>query len=221
MDNQHPINIAEYIDHTILKPFTTEEDVKKVIAEALEHDFYAVCIPPYYLPAGRKLLKESNVKLATVAGFPLGYNLSSNKTEMVMRCADAGADEVDTVINIAAIKSQDYDFLEEELSSIATAASVKGVLLKVILETCYLTNEEIEKACNLCLNYSVPFIKTSTGFGSHGATIEHIKLIKSIVGNQAKIKASGGIKNFEDAMAMIAAGANRIGTSSGVSIVSR
>lgn len=213
-------NIAGYIDHTLLKPFSSEKDIFVLIEEAIKYGFKSVCIPPYFIPFAQKKLKGTDVKVGTIGGFPLGYELSSNKTEMVMRCADAGAQEVDVVINIAAIKSADFDYVSEELGSLATAANIKGILLKIILETCYLTLEEIEKACNLCLENGVPFIKTSTGMGTNGATVEHIEFIKKIVGNKAKIKASGGIKTYLDAIKMIEAGADRLGTSAGVSIIS-
>lgn len=213
------LNIAGYIDHTLLKPFSTETDILMHLEEAIEYRFKSVCIPPYFVPLARKKLRGHEVKIGTVGGFPLGYDLASNKTEMIMRCADVGAEEIDVVINVAAIKSADFDYISGELSSLATAANVKGVLLKVILETCYLSLEEIEIACNLCLENGVPFIKTSTGMGTNGATVEHIRFIKNIVGNKAKIKASGGIKTYLDAIKMIEAGADRIGTSSGVFIL--
>ena len=212
-------DLAQYIDHTTLKAFTTEEDVRKLCEEAKTHHFYSVCLPPSYLEKARKFLKDSEVKLCTVIAFPLGYEVTTAKVDELRRVEEIGVDEVDVVINIGAIKNQDYDYVNIELNNLATFCSIKGLTLKIIIETCYLTKEEIVKVSNLCVENGVDFVKTSTGFGTGGATVEDVKLIKSVVGDKAKVKASGGIRNREDALAMIAAGADRLGASSGIKII--
>ncbi len=212
-------DLAQYIDHTTLKAFTTEEDVRKLCEEAITYQFYSVCIPPSYLEKARKFVKESEVKLCTVIAFPLGYEVTASKVDELRRVEELGVDEVDVVINVGAIKNQDFEYVNSELNNLATFCSIKNLTLKVIIETCYLTKEEIVKVCNLCVDNGVDFVKTSTGFGTGGATLEDVKLIKSVVGENAKVKASGGIRNREDALAMIAAGADRLGASSGIKIV--
>lgn len=212
--------LASYIDHTILRADTTHSEVEKLCKEAVEYGFHSVCIPPYYIEASKKLLSGSSVKVATVIGFPLGYQLSTAKIDEVKRAVDLGIDEIDVVSNVAAIKNNDLDYIKKELDSLSTTASIKDILIKIIFETCYLTKKEIKILCNLCMESGVDFVKTSTGFGTGGATVEDVLYMKKIVGNNLMIKASGGIKTKSQAIKMIEAGADRLGTSSGVKIIS-
>lgn len=216
MDNNR---LAHYIDHTILHPKTTLKDIEVLCNEAVQYHFYGICIPPYYIDHAKRILAPSAVKIVSVAGFPLGFSKTNTKIDELMKVADAGADEIDVVINVNAVKNNDFEYLRNEINSLVTASGIKSVTLKVILETCYLTSKEIETVCRICMEEEVHFVKTSTGFGPKGAVLEDIKLIKSIVGEKVKIKASGGIKNKEQMVQFIQAGANRIGTSSAVKIV--
>lgn len=212
------MDIARFIDHTLLKPDATEEMIENLCNEAKKYNFYAVCINPYYVKLAKKILRNSNVKIATVIGFPLGANTSKIKALEAEESIKDGADELDMVINIAALKNKDYDKVKEDIEEVVKKA--KGnALVKVIIETCLLTEDEKVRACNLSLEAGANFVKTSTGFNGKGATVEDIRLIKSVVGDKMKIKASGGIRDYETAIKMIEAGANRIGASSSVKIV--
>lgn len=213
------MNLASYIDHTILKPDTSEKEVKKICAEAKEHGFAAVCIPPYFVRKCKLWLSGSPVKIATVAGFPMGYAHTPAKVEEARRAIDEGADEVDMVINIIALKANDYNYLKNELTSAATIVQLRGGKLKMILETGLLTNEEILRACELCKEMTVDFVKTSTGFIQPGATVEAVKLLRANLPKAIKIKASGGIRTKEFALQLIEAGADRLGCSASVSII--
>jgi len=214
------MNLAPYIDHTLLKPECVMADVKKLCSEAIEHQFAAVCIPPYYVRHAYQLLEAHPVKVATVAGFPLGYSTTFGKVEEIKRAIDDGADEVDVVINVTAVKNGDWNYVENDIASMTTAVHVKGKQLKVILETGLLTEEEIGRLCELCKGIGPEFVKTSTGFNGPGASVAAVLLLrKNLTGTTIKIKASGGIRSAEAATAMIEAGAQRIGTSSGVQIV--
>jgi deoxyribose-phosphate aldolase len=215
------LNLAPYIDHTILKPDTSEADVLKLCEEAMQYGFAAICIPPYFVRKCRQVLKESNVKIATVVGFPLGYAHTPAKVEEARRAIDEGADEIDMVINIIALKAGDMNYLKNELTSAATIVQLRGGKLKVILETGLLTNEEIITACKLCAELSVDFVKTSTGFVEQGATVEIVKLLRANLPKSVKIKASGGIRDAAFAIELIHAGADRIGTSSGVRMMEK
>ncbi len=205
------------IDHTILKPDATEEMVEKLCKEAKEYGFAAVCINPYYVKLCKKLLKDSKVKIATVIGFPLGANTSQTKAFEAKNAIENGCDEVDMVINIAALKSKDYSTVKEDIEAVVEAAKGKA-LVKVIIETSFLNNEEKVKVCELAMESGADFVKTSTGFSASGATVEDVKLMKKVVGDKLGIKASGGIRDLETAKKMIEAGANRLGASSGVKI---
>ncbi len=216
MDNNR---LAQYIDHTLLHPKSTLKEIELLCNDAVQYQFYGVCIPPYYIDQAKRMLMPSAVKIVSVAGFPLGFGKTNTKIDELMKVADAGADEIDVVVNVNAVKNRDFEYLRNEINSLVTASGIKSVVLKVILETCYLTGKEIEAVCKICMEEEVHFVKTSTGFGTKGAELEDIKLIKSIVGEKVKIKASGGIKTKEQALQFINAGANRIGTSSGVKIV--
>jgi deoxyribose-phosphate aldolase len=212
-------SIASYIDHTALKATTTQKDIVQLCDEAKKYGFYSVCVPPYYVESCQKLLSGSDVKLCTVIGFPLGYQTTTSKIDEIKRMEEMGVDEVDVVVNIAAVKSGDWEYVQQEIESLATKASIKGIGIKIILETCYLSEEEIIRLCNLSASSGVNFVKTSTGFGKGGATKEHVALMKQTVGKKVKVKASGGIRTYNDAKTMIEAGAERIGASSGVQIV--
>lgn len=215
------LNLAPYIDHTILKPDTSEADVLKLCEEAVRFGFAAICIPPYFVRKCKQVLKESNVKIATVVGFPLGYAHTPAKVEEARRAIDEGADEIDMVINIIALKAGDMNYLKNELTSAATIVQLRGGKLKVILETGLLTDEEIITACKLCTELSVDFVKTSTGFVEQGATVEVVKLLRANLPRSIKIKASGGIRDAAFAIELINAGADRIGTSSGVRMMEK
>jgi deoxyribose-phosphate aldolase len=214
------MNLASKIDHTLLKANTSEKEIKKLCAEAKEYGFAGVCVPPYFVRKCKLWLKETKVKVVTVVGFPLGYSHTPAKVEEARRAIDEGADEIDMVINIIALKAADWNYLKNELTSVATIVQLRGGKLKVILETGLLTEEEIIKACELCKEMTVDFVKTSTGFIEPGATVEVVKLLREHLPKTIKIKASGGIRDKGFAIQLIEAGADRIGTSHGVSIVS-
>ncbi|MES2619525.1 MAG: deoxyribose-phosphate aldolase [Bacteroidota bacterium] len=214
------MNLAERIDHTLLKADTSEKDIKKLCLEAKEYGFAAVCVPPYFVRKCKLWLNDSNVKVATVVGFPLGFAHTPVKVEEARRAIDEGADEIDMVINIIALKAGDWNYLKNELTSAATIVQLRGGKLKVILETGLLTEAEIIKACELCKEMSVDFVKTSTGFSDRGVTVESVKLLRANLPKSIKIKASGGIRDAAFALQLIEAGADRLGTSAGVSLVS-
>ena len=212
------MQIQDYIDHTLLKPTATISDIEKLCKEAIDHKFYAVCVNGCYTKQAKKQLQGSKVKLAVVIGFPLGAMSTESKVFEAQDCIANGADEVDMVINVGWIKSGKINLVQREISSIKKAIGAK--ILKVIIETCYLTKKEKIKACELALDAGADFVKTSTGFGTGGATLEDVKLMKDVVGSKAKIKASGGIKDRATALKYIALGVSRIGTSSGIAITS-
>ena len=214
------MKLNQYIDHTNLKPTATQEDIKQLCKEAIENDFIAVCISPYYIDLVKKELLASNVKLCTVIGFPFGYDHVATKMEAISKAINASADELDVVINISAVKNKDWATVENEIDSITTATKLKGnKVLKLILETAYLNHEELEILCNLCIKSNVDFAKTSTGYAPTGAKLEDVVFMKSILGNKVAIKASGGIKDSEFANQLIEAGATRLGTSSGIKLI--
>lgn len=213
------MNLAPYIDHTLLKADASEKEIKKLCAEAKEHGFAAVCIPPYFVRKCSLWLKGSDVKVATVVGFPLGYSHTPAKVEEARRAIDEGAHEIDMVINIIALKAGDINYLKNELTSVATITQLRGGKLKVILETGLLTEKEIITACNLCAEMTVDFVKTSTGTIPQGASVDVVKLLRANLPKSIKIKASGGIRERAFALELIEAGADRIGTSSGLKIV--
>ena len=215
------MNLNQFIDHTNLKPTATQEDIKILSKEAIEYNFKAVCVSPYYLDIARRELKNSDVKLCTVIGFPFGYSHVATKMEAISKAINEGADELDVVVNLSAVKNQDWDTVESEIDSITTVTKLKGnKVLKLILETAYLNREELERLCNLCIKSNVDFAKTSTGYAPSGAKLEDIVFMKSILGDTVAIKASGGIKDSSFANALIEAGATRLGTSSGKNLIS-
>ena len=209
--------IAKFIDHTALNAEKTEQDILQLCEEAVENNFWSVCINSGFIPLAKQKLVNSNVKICTVVGFPLGANLSSVKAFEAQEAIKAGAEEIDMVINIGLIKSGKWDKVREDIETVLTAC--QGKLLKVILETCLLTKEEIIKACELCRDLNVGFVKTSTGFNKAGATVEDIALMRKTVGENIGVKASGGIRDTDTALAMIRAGATRIGASAGIAII--
>ncbi len=214
-------NLNKHIEHTLLKQDAKLEDFIKLFKEAKEHNFLGVCINPAYVKLAKEHLNETDVKIVTVAGFPLGADRSDVKAFEAGRAVEDGADEIDMVINVTAIKNQDYDFVVKDIKAVKEACKNKP--LKVILETDLLTKEEIKKACELCIEAKADFVKTSTGFVKNGvgAKAEDVKLMYETVSPYGlKVKASGGIRDKETALKMLDAGAERLGTSSGVKIVS-
>ncbi len=211
-DKMKPLN--NYIDHTLLKPTATVSQISALCEEARQFSFYAVCVNSCYLPEAKKALLGSEVKLAAVIGFPLGAMATEAKVKETVYCMEQGADEIDMVINLGWLRSGMKKEVIQEIEQIKSAVG-QGTL-KVILETCYLSEEEIRLACDLSLQGGADFVKTSTGFGPGGATLEAVKIMKESVGDRAGIKASGGIRDRKTAMEYIRAGATRIGTSSGV-----
>jgi len=213
------MNIAKYIDHTNLKAYASEEDIIKLCDEARRYNFYAVCVNPYRVKLAKEQLQGTNIKVATVIGFPLGATPTEVKVFEAKKALEDGADEVDMVLNIGALKDKAYKYVRNDIAEVVRIAHEKGAIVKVIIETCYLSEEEKEIACKLAVEAGADFVKTSTGFGSGGATIEDVKLMRKVVGDKLGVKAAGGIRTYEEALAMINAGANRIGTSSGVKII--
>lgn len=211
------MNLSKYIDHTLLKATATENDVIQLCNEAKEHHFYAVCVNSSYVGLCKKELNDSDVKIASVVGFPLGAMDTVSKIAEAKEAVGNGADEIDMVINIGFLKDQKYDLMEHEIRLIKQAIGAK--LLKVIIETCYLTDDEKRMATMLVVNAGADFVKTSTGFGTGGATLEDIALMKSVTQNKIQIKASGGIRDYETAQKYIDLGVTRIGTSNGIQIV--
>ena len=207
----------KYIDHTLLKPEATREQIEKLCAEAREFDFASVCINPSYVSLCYELLKDTNVKVCTVIGFPLGATTSTAKVDETRDAIFAGAEEIDMVINIGRLKDGDYAYVEDEIRRIKKACGQH--LLKVIIETCLLTDAEKVKACELAVKAGADYVKTSTGFSTGGATVADIRLMRETVGPTIGVKASGGVRTREDMIALIAAGASRIGTSSGPKLV--
>ncbi|MDB8802021.1 MULTISPECIES: deoxyribose-phosphate aldolase [Romboutsia] len=210
--------IAKMIDHTVLKAVTTKEEVIKVCDEAKEYGFFSVCINPTNIELAKKELEGSDVKVCTVIGFPLGANTKEVKAFETRDAIAKGADEVDMVINIGALKDKNYDLVYEDIKAVVDAAN-KEALVKVIIETCYLTDEEKVKACELAVKAGTDYVKTSTGFGTGGSTPADIKLMRETVGENIGVKASGGVRTAEDAKAVIEAGASRIGASASIAIV--
>lgn len=211
-------NIAKFIDHTLLKADSTKDMVIKLCKEAKEYGFFSVCVNPYYVELAKEQLKDSNVKVATVIGFPLGITTKEAKAMEAKEAIEAGAHELDMVINIGALKDEDYNKVKEDIEAVVNVAKDRA-LVKVIIETCLLTREEKIKACKLAKEAGAHFVKTSTGFSTGGATVEDVKLMKETVGDGVEVKASGGIRDYEMAVKMLEAGATRLGASASVDIV--
>ncbi len=213
------MNIAAYIDHTVLKPTTLVADIEKLCSEAIHYQFAAVCVPPLFVKKATALVEGSNVKVATVIGFPFGYSaIEAKVAELVLAIVD-GADELDVVINISAIKNNDWQFLANEINAILPIVKSKQKAIKIIIESGILTDEEIIKCCDLYGAAGVDFMKTSTGYAEKGATVEAVQLMRRHLADNIHIKASGGIKTYTFAKQLIDAGADRLGCSSSITIV--
>ncbi|PEB43214.1 deoxyribose-phosphate aldolase [Bacillus pseudomycoides] len=213
------MNYAKLIDHTLLKPDTKKEAIVTLCEEAKKHDFASVCVNPTWVETAAELLKDTDVKVCTVIGFPLGANTPETKAFETQDAIAKGATEVDMVINIGALKDKNDELVERDVRAVVEAAKGKA-LVKIIIETCLLTEEEKVRACELSVKAGVDFVKTSTGFSTGGATVEDVALMRKTVGPEIGVKASGGVRNGEDMDAMVEAGATRIGTSAGVALVS-
>jgi len=211
------MELNSYIDHTNLKNTATLKDIEKLCDEAIKYHFHSVCVYPYYVPLVKELLKGTSIDVCTVIGFPSGMNTKETKVYEAIDAVEKGASEIDMVINIAALKNKNYDYVKEEIEEIRDA--IDGKTLKVIIETCLLNDKEIVKMTEICNETFVNFIKTSTGFSESGAKVEDVELINDHKGEVLEIKASGGIRDLKTMEEMINAGATRIGTSSGVSIM--
>lgn len=230
------IEIAKMIDHTLLAPNAKESEIVKLCSEADKNSFASVCVNPCFVKLCAECLKNSSVKVCTVIGFPLGSSTTESKVFEAVDAVKNGADEIDMVINISKAKDGKFDFIEEEVKSVCENIKKyglqigKNIILKVILETCFLEDSEIVECCKACVKAKADFVKTSTGFATvksktgeilfNGATVSHVKLMKKTVGADCKVKASGGIRSLKTALEMIEAGAERLGTSSGIKIIS-
>ena len=213
------MNIAQYIDHTLLKPATTIHELKKLCEEALTYNFFAVCVPPPLVKNARTALANSSVKTATVIGFPFGYSVARAKLAEAQQAIQDGADELDVVINLVALKNKAWQYLELEMESITEVAHASNRVVKVIIESGILTDEEIIKCCEIYAKVGVDFLKTSTGYAEKGATLEAVQLMRAHLPSSIKIKASGGIRTYEQAAQYVKAGADRLGCSASVAIV--
>lgn len=211
------MEVNKYIDHTVLKPETTKAQILTLCEEAKKFDFASVCVNPTWISLCASKLKDTNVKVCTVIGFPLGATLKEVKAYETKLAIENGATEVDMVINIGAAKDQNWELVYEDIKAVVDAAN--GVLVKVIIETCLLTDDEKVKACEMAVKAGADFVKTSTGFSTGGATASDVALMRQTVGESVGVKASGGVRTAEDMKIMVEAGANRIGTSGGVSLV--
>ena len=211
------MKLNKYIDHTLLKPDASQEQIETLIEEAKKYDFASVCVNPTWVSFAAQALKTTDVKVCTVIGFPLGANTPELKAFETSDAIRNGANEIDMVINIGALKSQNFDLVEKDIRAVVEAA--KGTLVKVIIETCLLTDDEKVKACQIAQKAGADFVKTSTGFSTGGATVRDVALMRKTVGPDMGVKASGGARSYEDSLAFIEAGATRIGASSGVAIM--
>lgn len=214
------INIARMIDHTLLKPEATPKDIEKLCEEAIQYQFASVCVNPCYVRLASEILKGRKIKVCTVIGFPLGANRTETKVFETEKAIEDGAQEVDMVMNIGMLKGGYYDYVEQDIRAVVNVAHKRDVLVKVILETALLTDEEKVKACLLAKRANADFVKTSTGFSKGGATSGDVALMRRVVGSAMGVKASGGIRSYEEALQMIKSGADRIGASASVKIVS-
>ena len=211
-------DILSKVDHTLLNPKATWEEIKNICDDGMKYCTASVCIPPSFVKRAKEYVGE-NLKICTVIGFPLGANTSAVKAFETKDAIANGADEIDMVMNIGALKDKNYDLVRDDVKAVVEAAN--GTLVKVILETCLLTEDEIKKACELCVEAKADYVKTSTGFSTRGATIEDVRIMKEAVHGKAKVKAAGGVRTPEDMVKIVAAGADRIGTSAGCSLVKK
>ena len=212
-------DLAQMVDHTQLRAYAVTEDFEKLCKEAADYGFKMVAINSYPVKLCSELLKGTGVHVGAAIGFPLGQTTIENKVHETKQAIEEGADEIDYVINIGRLKEKDYDYIEREMAEIVKACKEKNVLSKVIFENCYLTDEEKVKVSEIAVKVKPDFIKTSTGFGTGGATLEDVKLMKSVVKDEVKVKAAGGIRDLDTFLAMVEAGAERIGTSAGIEIM--
>lgn len=212
------MNVASHIEHTNLSPTLTISHIDALVDEAKQYKFFGVCVPPFWVKRAQREIGNEKIALVTVAGFPLGYTMTETKLDDIKRAIDNGADEIDVVWNISSFKTG-IPWTKIELAKCSKLAHDHQKILKVIIETAYLSNAEIIEACKLCADAGADFVKTSTGFAAAGATVEHVQLMRASVPATVGIKASGGIKTLDQALAMLEAGADRLGTSSGVSII--
>lgn len=219
METVEKIELAGYIEQTNLKPDCTQQDVIRMCEEAVEQGFYGICVSPYFVQLAKKTIKKSEVKIITVIGFPFGYSTVAAKVEETKKAIISGADEVDVVMNIAAFKSGDDATVLNDLQAVITACHLQNRQAKVIIETAYLNTEEIERACRISVDAEADFVKTSTGYGPGGATIEAVELMRKLLPAKVKIKAAGGIRDAAFATELIKAGAGRIGTSAGAELL--
>jgi len=213
------MNIAAFIDHTVLKSTATVNDVDTICREAAAYQFAAVCIPPVYVQYSVSKLKETSIKVATVVGFPFGYTYIDTKQHEAKQAISDGADEIDMVINLVALKNGDYTYLENEIGAVLEIVKKHNITIKIIIETGMLTNQEIIKCCEIYSAFDIDFLKTSTGYAEKGASMEAVKLMRHHLPSHIQIKASGGIKTFHFAKQLIKAGATRLGCSASVAIV--
>lgn len=211
------MELNKYIDHTLLKPEATKAQITKLCQEARQYDFASVCVNTCYVPLAKELLAGSDVKVCCVVGFPLGAMDTVSKAFEAKTAVENGAQEVDMVINIGALKDKDYDYVTKDIAAVVEAS--KPAIVKVIIEACLLTDEEKVEACKCSMNAKAEFVKTSTGFSTYGATPEDVALMKKTVGNVCKVKAAGGVRSYDDAMKMIEAGADRLGCSAGIKVM--
>ncbi|MDD3839496.1 MAG: deoxyribose-phosphate aldolase [Clostridia bacterium] len=216
------IEIAKYIDHTLLKGDAVKEDIKSLCSQAVKYGFASVCVNPYFIEDAAGFLADSDVKVGAVAGFPIGANCPNIKAIEAEDCVKRGAQEIDMVMNISALKMKDYDLVKQDIKGVVDRCKniSSGIVVKVIIENCYLTDDEKRAACEIVAESGADFVKTSTGMMGSGATVEDVKLMKSVVGDKIKVKAAGGVRTYQQALDMIEAGASRIGTSSGIGIIS-
>jgi deoxyribose-phosphate aldolase len=213
------LDISSYIDHTLLKPTVTLQEIENICKEAVQYRFAAVCVPPLFVKKAKGILNNSTIKVATVIGFPFGYSaIEAKVAEIVLAIVD-GADELDTVINISSIKNNDWNFIASEINTIIPIVKSRNKIIKVILESGILTDDEIIKCCDMYGTAGVDYVKTSTGYAEKGATVHAVRLIRTHLADHVKIKASGGIKTYQFAKELIEAGATRLGCSSSVEIV--
>lgn len=212
-----PLN--KYFDHTMLKAEATSRDIKRLCEEAKENEFYAVCVNGCYVTLAKEELEGTDVKIAAVIGFPLGMMSTDAKAFETNDCCSNGASEIDMVINIGALKEGRYEYVQDEIATVVACADEYDAIVKVILETCLLSDDEILRACEIAVSAGAEFVKTSTGFSTGGATEQQVTLMRRTVGNLAQVKASGGIRDYETCMKMIEAGADRIGASASVTIM--
>lgn len=212
------LNLNRFIEHTALKPTLTDQDIDKLVEEAVEYEFLGVCVPTFWVRKASREVKNHGIQLVTVIGFPLGYQMTENKLDEIKLAIENGANELDIVMNISAFKSG-MSWAKSELAKCAQLIHDNDCLMKVIIETAYLSDEEIVAASRLCQEAGTDFVKTSTGFAPSGATVNHIKLIRSTINSNVGVKASGGIRDLDTAIKMIEAGADRLGVSAGVGIM--